>query len=72
MALGDVGPGRTGPEPPVDAVQDPTIIDPRNPARLVRQKWRDDRPLEVGQLVATLGQAALLFARNESAKLKRR
>jgi hypothetical protein len=55
IALGDIGPGRTCPDPPVDPVQHSTIIYPRHPAGLVRKQWLDDRPLEIGQFVATWG-----------------
>src|SRR5215207_3893752 len=53
VALGNVGPGRAGPEPPIDAVQHLPVVRPRHAARLVRQQRLDDRPLKVGQLVTT-------------------
>ncbi|GIX15293.1 MAG: hypothetical protein KatS3mg118_3252 [Paracoccaceae bacterium] len=52
VALGDAGPGRTGPGPPADTARHPTVIQPGNPARPVRRRWRDDRPREAGQRVA--------------------
>jgi hypothetical protein len=47
MALGNVGPGRARPQPPINAVQNPPIIHTCHAARLVRQKRLDDRPLKV-------------------------
>ena len=55
VALGNVGPGRARPQPPVDAVQHPPVIGPRHAARLVRQQRLDDRPFEIGQFVAAWG-----------------
>src|SRR5207237_5712640 len=45
-------PRRAGPQHPEDPVQDPPIIHPRYPARLVRQQRRDHAPLEIAQLVS--------------------
>src|SRR3979490_1761153 len=45
-------PRRAGPQYPEDPVQDPPIIHPRHPARLVRQQRRDHAPLEIAQLVS--------------------
>src|SRR3954465_11778506 len=48
VAFRDVGPGRAGPQPPVDAVQHLPVVRPRNAARLVRQQRLDNRPFKVG------------------------
>src|ERR1051326_1793622 len=45
-------PRRARSQPPEDTVQNSAVVDPRNPARLVRQQRRDHSPLEVSQLVA--------------------
>ena len=52
VALRNVGPGRARPKAPEDAVQHLPIIDPRNTARLARQKRLDNRPFEIRQFVA--------------------
>lgn len=39
-------------EDPEDAIQDPSVVDPRNAARLVRQYWLDGGPFMVGEFVA--------------------
>src|SRR5262249_59478139 len=54
IALGNIGPGRARPQTPIDAVEPPPVVHPRNAARLVRQQRLDDRPFEVRQFVATL------------------
>lgn len=43
VALGHLGPWAAGPNPPEDAVQNPTIIYTGNPTRLVQQQRLDDR-----------------------------
>ena len=53
IALRDFRPGRARSKPPKDAIQHPSIIDPRNTAGLVGQQRRYDRPFVVGQFVAT-------------------
>ena len=40
-------------QPPEDAVQNTTVIDPRHAAHLCRQKWLDHRPLEIRQIKAS-------------------
>src|SRR5579872_6114708 len=52
IALGDVGPWRAGAQPPENAIEHLPIIRSRHAARLVRQQRRNDRPLEVSDLVA--------------------
>src|SRR5262245_2767587 len=51
IALGDVTPGRSRAQTPIDAVQHLAIIRPRHAAWLVRQKRFDDRPLQISQFV---------------------
>ena len=50
VALRDIGPGRSRPQTPVDAVQHPAIIDPRHATRLVGKQ----------RFVAALRHAKLL------------
>ncbi|MBB4860888.1 hypothetical protein HNO88_004234, partial [Novosphingobium chloroacetimidivorans] len=52
VTLGHLGPWRTGPKTPENAVQNPTIIYTGNPARLVRQQRLNDRPFLVCQFVS--------------------
>src|SRR5262249_41379094 len=54
VALGNIGPGRARPQTPIDAVEHPPVVGPRNTPGLVRQQRLDDRPFEVRQFVATL------------------
>lgn len=51
VAGADVRPRRSCAKPPEDPVQHLAFVRPRNPARLVRQQWLDNRPLEVAQVV---------------------
>ena len=51
IAFWNFRPRRTCSEAPEDAVQNATIIDARNSARLIRQQRRDDRPFVVGEFV---------------------
>src|SRR5947209_3423165 len=52
VALRNVGPGRAGAQAPINPIQDLAVVRARDTARLVRQQWLYDRPLEVAQLVA--------------------
>src|SRR5215467_9379635 len=52
VAFRHVGPWCSRSQHPEDAVQHPTVIDPRHTAWLVRQQRLDHLPLEVRQIVA--------------------
>lgn len=54
VALGDIRPGGTGSEPPIDAVEHAPIVRPRDTARLVGQNGFYDRPFEIRKFVAAL------------------
>ena len=66
VALGNVGPRRTRPQPPADAVRNAPIIHPRHAARLVREQRLDDRPFRVRQLVPAWIHAPNSFGEFES------
>jgi hypothetical protein len=50
VAIGNVRPGRSRPQPPEDPVQNPTVVDARHPTRLVGQQRRNHRPFEIRQI----------------------
>ena len=60
MALWDVRPGRTGAEPPVNAVQDLAVISTGTPLGLSRQQRRDDGALQIAQFVTACAHQKLL------------
>ena len=57
VALGQVGPGRAGPQHPKNAVQHTTVVHARNPAWFIGKMRSDRPPLEVRQIVAAHRQA---------------
>ena len=67
IAVGNVGPGRSRPEPPVDAVRNLPVVHPSDATRLVRQEWFDDQPFEIDRFTTAVRQAALLFQTSEPA-----
>ena len=67
IAVGNVGPGRSCPEPPVDAVRNLPVVHPSDATRLVRQERFDDQPFEIDRFVTAVRQAALLFQTSEPA-----
>ena len=67
IAVGNVGPGRSRPKPPVDAVRNLPVVHPSDATRLVRQEWFDDQPFEIGRFITAVRQAALLFQTSEPA-----
>lgn len=50
VALRQVALGRSGSEDPEDTVQDPTIVHPSHPARLVGKERLDQPPLEIRKI----------------------
>ena len=52
VSLGDVRPGRAGPQPPVNPIEHLAVVGARNAPWLVRQQRLNDRPLEIRQFIA--------------------
>lgn len=52
VALGHLSPWRACSKPPENTVQNTSVINPRNAARLVRQQRLNDRPFPVCQFVS--------------------
>ncbi len=52
VATGQISPRRAGTQNPEDAVQNPAIIHPGNPAGLPWQQRLDNRPLKIREIVA--------------------
>src|SRR5258708_12755559 len=50
--LGQVTPRRSGAQDPKDAIEDTTVVHPRNATRLVRQHRLDSNPFIIGDFVA--------------------
>ncbi len=50
--LGQVTPRRSGAQDPKDAIEDTTVVHPRNATRLVRQHRLDSNPFIIGEFVA--------------------
>ena len=54
ISFRQINPGRAGPKMMKNAVQNPTVINPRNASRLVRLKWLDCPPLILGQVISPM------------------
>src|SRR5258708_3173870 len=50
--LGQVTPSRSGAQEPKEAIEDTTVVHPRNGTRLVRQHRLDSNPFIIGEFVA--------------------
>ena len=52
IPLGQIPPGRSRPQHPKDAIHDPSVILRLPATSSLRQRWLDDTPLEIRQVVA--------------------
>jgi len=46
----DICPGRGCPKPPQDALDHPPVVNAGHAARLIRQQWLNNTPLEIGEI----------------------
>jgi hypothetical protein len=70
VAIRDLSPRRTRSKPPEDAVQNPPVINTGNPARLVGQQRRQDRPFMIAQFVTATRHSRFLPFRNLESRQK--